>query len=123
MDATQYAKDVTAENLRDFLELWPLFASESDEVHQIVMEDKDWFFNKNSEPFSWCHFYELPIKQHIFVALAVNTQNVDGFIQDEDIVGWFNQVIKTPGQIGALPSVINQIDNHFDEAQPTKEAA
>lgn len=119
MNSDNYAKDITAEDLRSFLELWPLFAAEGNDIHQTAMEDQDSFFNENSEPFSWCHFYELPIKQHIFAAITKNIQNFDGAIQEEHIVGWFNQIVETPGQIGALPNVISQISNYFDEAQTT----
>jgi hypothetical protein len=116
MSSGDYAKDITAEDLR-------AFAAQGDDIHHTVMEDKGLFFNDNSEPFSWCHFYELPIKQHIFAAITESTQSFDGAIQEEDVVGWLNQVIETPGQIGALPGVIGQIGNHFDEARTTKEAA
>jgi hypothetical protein len=123
MTSDDYAKNITAEDLRTLLELWPLFAAEEVDTHQTVIKDKDLLFNKNTEPFSWCHLYELPIKQHIFATFTENIQNFDGIMQEEDIAGWLGQVIETPGQIGALPSVIDQIGNHFDDTLIAQETA
>lgn len=123
MNSDDYAKNITAEDLRTLLGLWPFFTAEEVDVHQIVTQDKDFFFNENTEPFSWCHLYELPINQHVFTTFTENIQNFDGIMQEEDVAGWLGQVIETPGQIGALPSVINQIGNHFDESQTTQKTA
>ena len=64
MDETQYAKGITAADLRTFLEYWPHLTSEWEEAWQEFRNDKDIFFTDDATPFAWCTLYELPIREH-----------------------------------------------------------
>lgn len=55
MEAAQYAKGITAEDLRRLLEFWPKFMAETDEVQEMFVEIKDKLLNEDAEPFSGCH--------------------------------------------------------------------
>lgn len=121
MNETNYAKSITAEDLRIFLEFWPSFSAEADEAQQLLIEDKDRFLGNDAEPFAWCYLYELPIRQHLTLANAGIIQGYAGFLQVEQVAGWFRQLVDTPGQIRALPDITRQIDHHFDAMEPSEE--
>lgn len=123
MEATQYAKDITAKDLRLFLEFWPKFSAEADDAQQTLIEIKDKLLNSNVEPFAWCHFYEFPFRQHMTQATDAIVQGYGGLINTEQLAGWYKQVVDIPGQIGALPGVYRQIGQHFDATELSDEAA
>jgi hypothetical protein len=114
MDA-QYARDITAEDLRLFLEFWPKFSAEAVDAQKKFLEIKDELLNEDTEPFAWCHFYDLPFKQHITLTLAAMVEI--GLINVDQITGWSKQVADTPGQIAAIPGVVRQIGEHFDATE------
>ena len=115
MDETQYAEDIAAEDLRAFLKFWPLFSAEVDDVSQILIKEEDRLLAKDTEPFSWCHFYELPFEHHVALLFA-------GLAQNEQVAEWHRQVVVSPGQIGALPGIVEQVFKHFDALEaPSKE--
>ncbi len=121
MNESSYTKFITPDDLRTFLEFWPSFSAEADEVQQMLIEEKDKFFGKETEFFAWCHLYEFPIKQHLVLANAGMLQGYDKFLKEEHLAGWYQQVVDTPGQIAALPSLYRQVDHHFDAIEPSKE--
>lgn len=124
MDQTSFAKDITAEDLRVFLDLWPLFAAEYEEVHQILVDDKERLLNEKTGDVNWCYWYELPIKQHIALFLTTIIQNYVEILPAEQVVSWFKQLVDSPSQIGALPGVVKQVENYFNESEePSKEVA
>jgi hypothetical protein len=118
---TIFANGITAENLRTFLEFWPSFSAEADEVQQMLIDEKDKLFGKDTEFFAWCHLYEFPIRQHISLANAGIVEGYAKFLKEEHLAGWYNQIVDTPGQIAALPGIYRQVDHHFDAIEPNKE--
>jgi hypothetical protein len=121
MAANHFAQDITAEDLRIFLEFWPQFFAEADEAQHMLIEIKDKILNKDTEPFAWCYLYELPIRQHLTMAMASIVQGYEGLLNHEQVAEWYKQVAGTPGQITALPDVYGQIDRHFDAMEPSDE--
>ena len=121
MSESSYAPSITPEDLRTFLEFWPRFSAEADEVQQMLIEEKDKFFGKETEFFAWCHLYEFPIKQHISLANAGIVEGYAKFLKEEHLTGWYKQIVDTPGQIAALPDIYRQVDHHFDAIELNKE--
>lgn len=121
MNSSFYANGITVGNLRILLDLWPIFSSEADSAQNMLIEIKDKLFNADTEPVAWCYLYELPIKQHIALATEGIVQGYAGLLSGEQVIDWYKQVIATPGQIGALPGIVSQIDQHFDTAEPSEE--
>ncbi|MDO8335123.1 MAG: hypothetical protein Q7T35_10700, partial [Nitrosomonas sp.] len=115
MSETQYAEGISAKNLRAFLELWAQLPPGIEEAMQSIIECNDLFFDNETGSFSWCHLYELPIQQHVHF-------NFPGLLPEEQAMEWRRQVTESPGKIAGLPSVFEQINNHFAaRANPTKE--
>lgn len=123
MSTTFFAKDISAEDLRLFLEFWPKFSAEAADAQQMLIEIKDKLLNEDTEPFAWCYFYELPFRQHMTQAIAAIIQGYDGLINAEQVTDWYKQVADTPGQVGALPGVYRQIDQHLDATELSDEDA
>ena len=115
MSETQYAKGITGENLRTFLELWSQIMPGIEEAIQSIIESNDLLFDENTGSFSWCHLYELPIAEHV-------NFNFPGLLPEEQVINWRKQVAESPGKIVALPSVTEQINDHFySRVNPSKE--
>lgn len=107
--------NLTAEDLRDFLEFWPRFTAETVETQQMLIEDKDKIFANETEGFSWCHLYELPIKDHLALLYG-------GFLEDEQILSFFKKFTSSPNQIAVLPEVLNDVNTYIDSwDNPTQE--
>lgn len=110
MTETNFAKGITAQNLRAFLELWPTVLSGIEETIEIMNIDGDRLFGSGNDQFSWCHLYELPIKDLINKLFSELT-----YIVPESILsGWYKQVANCPGNIGELPQLYNDVNTHFD---------
>jgi len=62
MNEIYYAKGITAQNLRTFLQFWPLVAIGIEDTKKTINDCDDRLFDKEDEEFSWCYFYELPTK-------------------------------------------------------------
>lgn len=115
MSETKCAGGVTVENLRAFLELWEQLMPGIEDAMQTIIEGNDLFFDKDTDSFSWCHLYELPIQQHIEF-------NFPGLLSEEQVIEWRNQVAKSAGSRADLPSVSEQINEHFAaKVVPTEE--
>lgn len=115
---TYYAKGITAQNLRAFLRLWPLVAIGIEETKKTINDFGDQFIDKKDDEFSWCHFYEKPSKDLMVLLYA----NLLPFVSLEQILGWSKQMSDCPGNIGVLPDIYDQIQNHFDsKPNPTKD--
>ena len=123
MSQSHYAPSITAEDLRLFLALWPKFSAEADKAHEMLIEDEDIFLGKEAAFFAWCHLYEFPTKQHLVLANAGIVEGYGKFLSMEHLEDWYKQLVNTPGQIGALPGIVNQIDKHFDAINPSKAEA
>lgn len=123
MSQADYTKGITAEDLRLFLALWPKLSAEAEGAHEMLIEDEHIFLGTEAEFFAWCHLYELPAKQHIALASVGIVEGYGKFLSMEHLADWYKQLVNTPGQIGALPSIVNQIDNHFDAITPSKTEA
>lgn len=114
MNAPHYAKGITAESLRIFLDFWPLVATQVEEAQQKLIEDKDKLLGDDAAKFSWCHLYELPIQQHLAITLS-------GLLQDERIQVWLKQITASSNQIAVLPEIAEQVNAYFDEMEaPSK---
>ncbi len=96
MNETPYAKGITAEDLRIFLDSWPLFTAEGEDVKRMLTEHKEILFGKDAIPFSRCHLYELPEKEHTVTM-------VTGFLLDEKLQNIIKNIVNSPSQIAALP--------------------
>lgn len=123
MNNTQYAKGITAEDLRTFLDHWPKLSAEADEVQKMLIEDKDKMLGKDAESFAWCYLYEFPFRQHLNLANAAIVQGFSGFLSADQVKGWLKQIADTPGQIVAIPGVYDQIGSYFDETELSEEDA
>jgi hypothetical protein len=117
MNPAEYAKGVTAGDLRVLLEFWPQLMAEGQEIQQESKADESTLFPQNSEFFGWCYLYELPIKDHLNVAMTGNIQILSDFISIEQVGDWFGQLKDAPSQIGEIPAVCSRISDYFD-AQP-----
>lgn len=117
MNTAHYSKGITAQDLRIFLDSWPQFVAEAEEVQLMLIEDKDKFLADDASKFSWCHLYELPINQHLAIIRS-------GLAQDDKIQGCYKQIDASPNQIAVLPEVLGQVNKYFDEMDaPSKEDA
>lgn len=110
MSETHYARGITAQNLRAFLELWPLVAIGIEDTKKTINDCDDRLFNKEDEEFSWCYFYEISTKDLLVLLCTGFLQ----FVSLEQILCWFKQMSDCPGNIGALPDIWNQVHEHFD---------
>lgn len=123
MNKASFAKGTTAEDLRILLEFWPLFMAAVENSRQEISEDSGVIFD-NAEPFSWCHLYELPIKEHIVFALTGIAQNFDGLIDPHQLIAWLKQLAVSKSQASEIPKVVTQIEHHFNAMEdPSKELA
>ncbi len=98
-----------------------VFSDEADEAQQTLIEKQDRLFGKETEFFAWCHLYEFPIKQHLALENVGMLQGYDKFLKEEHLTGWYKQIVDTPGQIAALPSICRQVDHHIDAIEFSKE--
>lgn len=107
----------TAESIRIFLEHWPKIKTGFEESWQSLSEERELLFGKDSIGFSWCHLYELPIKQHVFLPLT-------GFLQDERFLKIFQSFSASKDQIAFIPQLASQVDAYFEAlGPPSKEEA
>jgi hypothetical protein len=107
----------TAEAIRIFLELWPNYKAGFEDTWKSLSEEKELLFSKGAVGFSWCHLYELPIKQHMFLPLT-------GFLQDEKFFNIFKSLATSKDQIAYAPKMAKQVDSYFDALDPpSKEEA
>lgn len=115
MPDPDYANGVTAERLRIFLAFWPMVAVEFEEAHKILVEAKEKLLGTDAVAFNWSHLYEQPITKHIGFAFA-------GLPWLHPFSDWLKQIVETPGQISALPSVTREIDEYITDLQDPSEA-
>lgn len=114
MSDSHYAQGVTAENLRIFLDFWPRFADEFEDMKRMVTEDKDIIFGNESLPFSWCHLYELPTREHMMLPMV-------GFDTDDKMLNILKDMAASPSQIAALPNFIAHIGAYIEaQENPSK---
>lgn len=111
---TPFPDGITANVLRTFLALWPTFSEAADEIHRVLIDDQDKLLGTEAEPFVWCHLYELPIKQHVDAVSSMTLQGYSKILKEEDVSSWQRQLLNTPGQIAALPSLVSQVHHHFE---------
>jgi hypothetical protein len=123
MNDTQYAKGITAEGLRIFLANWPKLSADAEESQQMVIDAKEKLLNEETEPFAWCYLYEFPFIQHMNLVNAAIVQGYAKFLSVEQVTDWYKQIADTPGQIGAIPDIYDQIGSHFDETELSEEDA
>lgn len=124
MNETYFAKGITAEGLRVFLKFWPHLFAEADEAQQMIIDIKDKLLNEDTEPFTWCYLYELPIKEHLVFSLTSIAQNFAEILDPQQIPNWLNQLATSPSQAIEIPKVVDQVEQHFDAMEePSKEQA
>jgi len=114
MNPAEYAKGVTAGDLRVLLEFWPQLMAEGQEIQQESKADESTLFPQDSEFVGWCYLYELPIKDHLNIAMSGNIQILGDFLSMEQIGDWFGQLKAAPSQIGEIPAVCSCIGDYFD---------
>lgn len=123
MPQDHYALNLTAENLRILLNFLPVFLADTNDAHADFLDNKDELLDKDAVIFSWCHLYELPIQQHLTLSISDVVKSFETVLEKEKVGTWFQQLVDTPGQVGAIPQVVSQIDAHFDSlSYPSKEA-
>lgn len=114
MSKDQFAPGVTAEHLRTLLDLWPSLLAESEEIQQNLQADKEEIFTEASPSSGWCYLYELPIREHLALAITSIVQNLDVFLSIEQVNDWFAQIKVAQSQIGEIPSVYSRIGEYFN---------
>lgn len=120
MNASHFAPNITAEDLRILIGFCSNLSEEANEVQQLIKKDQNKFFGVGAELFAWCHLYELPVRQHLTLANVGIVEGFSKFLQMDHLASWYQQVVDTPGQIAALPGVIRQVDHHIDTAEISK---
>ena len=114
MNPTTFAQGITAEDLRALLDLWPSLMADAEESQQGMIEDQAKLLCEDAVPFAWCQYYELPIREHIILAITDIAQNFDGMLDPQQVVIWLNQLATSPSQVGEIPKVAQHIGQHFD---------
>ncbi|SET61774.1 hypothetical protein SAMN05216326_1457 [Nitrosomonas marina] len=118
MNETQYAKGIKAQNLRAFLELWPLIEAGIDETKNSINDFSDQFLEQEDSEYSWCYLYEFQADDLVLILLSTLT----GVVKPDQIIDYLKQMADTPGNIGALPDLFEQVNEHFRaRSDPTKE--
>lgn len=118
MTETYYAKGITAQNLRAFLELWSLLAADIEDAKKTINECSDRLFKKGDDQFSWCHLYEIPAKN--LVSTMFN--DLMCFVPQDQLSSWYMQMANCPGNLGELPNIYGKVSRHFNERpNPTNE--
>lgn len=113
----QYTEGITAQNLRVFLELWPLIEAGIDETKDSINDCSDQFLEQEDGEYSWCYLYELPADELVLILFSTLT----GVVKQDQFADWLKQMADTPGNIGALPDLFDQVKEHFKaRPDPTK---
>ena len=99
----------TAEDIRIFLELWPEFRDEFTETWNSIPTDEH--LTKDHQIYSWCHLYELSIKEHTALMLS-------GILQNEQFLNIFKELASTKNQIAGIPKALKQVDLYFESIDP-----
>lgn len=107
MTEKDFAQGVSSEDLRVFLEFWPQVEALGKEISQLATTENDLFYGENSAPFSWCHIYELPIKEHMAALLS-------GFLADENFMAIYQNMVSSKSQISAMRDIPSQVDQYFE---------
>ncbi|MGC2457149.1 MAG: hypothetical protein WA435_04045 [Gallionellaceae bacterium] len=110
-----YAKNIAADDLRILLKLSSALFVEAAETHKIIIDGRDKFLGDDAKLFGWCFFYEFPVKEHLSMALVAMTQCNEEGLKGKQVVDWFNQLKDAPSEVGALPTVIENVNVHFNE--------
>lgn len=122
MAENHYAKNITAEDLRLLLALWPMLNAEAEESRQGMQEDRTKLLGNDAEPFAWCYLYDMPIKEHIVITLTSIALDFEGMLDPQQLVSWLKQIADCPSQVREIPKVANLVKQHFDSmADPSKE--
>lgn len=69
------------------------------------------FLGNDAVPISWCHLYELPIKEHLVAVLTAE------HLPRAEIAGWLGQIVAAPSQFAALPALTSQVDTYFESSE------
>ena len=112
--STQYGL-TNAESIRIFLDLWPNVQTEFQEALNLFSTEKNLIFRDPEFGLSWCHLYELPIKEHIAASLS-------GILVDENFLSIFQNLFSLEDQIGGVPHALQNINTYIDSwDSPTQE--
>lgn len=104
-------------SIRTFLEFWPKFSANFEDAWLSLSNEEELCFGKNAIKFSWCHLYELPVKEHI-------EKHLTGIMQDENLLTIYKDLKASKDQIAYIPKMANQVDSYFDALEPpSKEEA
>ncbi|MEZ0231237.1 MAG: hypothetical protein ACAH12_00225 [Methylophilaceae bacterium] len=108
---------ISATEIRAFLEFWPFFQGEAEEMKAGIVKDKDIIFTDKTPPVSWCHLYELPLAEYVKLSSQV--------IEDgSELSSIHSKLVTAPNQIAIIPEVCGDVDSHFASLEPlTKEEA
>jgi hypothetical protein len=122
---SSYGDGVTAEGLRLILGFLPSFFTEGEATRKILAEEPERFLGVDAQFIGWNRFYEVPFRQHSLFILGLYMQNEEeGLPTRVDIENWLKQVTDSPGQVGAIPDVAEQINSFFDKLEmPSEEEA
>lgn len=86
-----------------------------------MVVDRDKLLGEDALLFAWCHFYELPIKDHLALALTCITQNFEGMLDQGQVVEWYKELAASRSQVGELPSHVAKIEQYFDDLDDPSE--
>lgn len=110
MTETSYAKGITVQNLRAFLEVWSTILNGIEEAIEIMNIDGDRLFGTGNDQFSWCYLYELPVRGLIGKLFS----EVTHIVPESILSRWHTQLANCPGNIGELPNLYVEVNTHFD---------
>lgn len=116
MNPTIFANGTTAADLRVLLDFWPIFMAEVDEVQQGLIKDQAKLLGPNTVPFAWCHYYELPIKEHVSQAMVGFAYTFEDLLDPQQIVNWLSQLAASPSQVSEIPKVVDLTRQYFNDA-------
>lgn len=102
------------EDIKLFIEFWPLFQAQTNELQNMIIEEKELLLSDPAINVSWFHLYELPA--HVHFPMLMKT-----YAEDPNLANIFLSVVNSSNQLGAIPTACKDIDNYFDGLPaPTK---
>ena len=101
----------TSEDIRIFLEFWPQFQNEFIETWQSAPEVLKEYLYNNYLVSSWCHLYELTVKEH-------NQSFLSNLPHQDQITKIFERLSDSKNKISAIPLAVNQVEVFYNSIDP-----
>ena len=101
----------TSDDIRDFLKFWPQLQNEFLETWQSAPEDLQDYLTNNYSVSSWCHLYDLPVREH-------NQTFLKNLPHQEEITAIFKELATSKNQISAIPNAVTKVDVFYKSIAP-----